>query len=148
MLKRILSIIAASVMIAAVSVAYQQKSGQKPDDQKKPPIGQFKGGQDRMAHLQKELNLTPDQVKKVKSIMEAQSKKMAELRKNGQNAKNHTQNRAKFDALRKDTEKQIRNVLTAAQKTKYDAMVKKMEEQRKKFREGRNQQKGPKPTRA
>jgi len=65
-------------------------------------------------YLSKELELDSNQTQQVTQILEASSKKFDEL---------HAQARPQFDALREQTDAQIRQVLRPDQAQKFDAVI-------------------------
>jgi Spy/CpxP family protein refolding chaperone len=75
-----------------------------------------------------QLNLTPDQVSKIKAIHSDTDKQMMALRDDTSTAQ--ADRREKMMAIRKDAQTKIRAVLTDEQQTKYDAMMAKMRERR------------------
>lgn len=74
-----------------------------------------------------ELSLTPEQKTKVAGIFEAKHKKMKELRE---------EIRPKFEALRKSTESEIKQILTSEQQKKFDVIHAKWESKRKEWHPG------------
>jgi len=76
-----------------------------------------RGGVDQqMARLSEQLNLTDAQKPKVKAVLEEQSKEMQELR----NITDQTERRSKLMALREETNKKLKAILTPEQFKKYE----------------------------
>ena len=100
-----------------------------------PPQGQGgpgRGGpeqqQRQLDMMTKQLNLTPDQVTQIKAIQaDGRSKNMA---MRDDTSLSQEDRRAKMMSMRQDEQSKIRGVLTDDQKTKYDAMLKQMQERR------------------
>ena len=86
-------------------------------------------GEDHTARLvqlfSRRLKLTTDQQAKVSAILDASHQKMRAL---------HEQVQPKFEALRADTQQQIRALLTPAQAQTFDAMEAKFDARRRAFR--------------
>jgi len=76
----------------------------------------------RLEHLTKALDLTPDQQAKVKAIFEQAKPQIKAAREEG---------RQKMQAIRENVQAQIRPILTPAQQTKYDAIKKARDDMRK-----------------
>jgi Spy/CpxP family protein refolding chaperone len=76
----------------------------------------------RLEHLTKALDLTPDQQAKVKAIFEQAKPQIQAAREEG---------RQKVKAIGDNVRSQIRPILTPAQQTKWDAMQKAREDMRK-----------------
>jgi periplasmic protein CpxP/Spy len=91
-----------------------------------PMLAQGGGGMMRMtpdqrvAAIDKAVNLTDDQKPKVKSIIEADMKKMTDLRSSGDDMQTL---RPKMMEIRTQENTQIKALLTDDQKTKYDAYL-------------------------
>lgn len=97
------------------------------------PGGSHRGGPEhRVEMLQRELDLTPDQVTQLKANMASQRAKMEALRSNTSLSQQdmHTQ----MMALHQEDDAKMRAMLTPAQITKYDAMQARM---RARMQEGR-----------
>ena len=80
----------------------------------------FRGGLS-LDHLTQQLNLTDDQKAKVKPILEAREKKMAEFR--GDTSLSQEDRRAKTQSIRAETTEQMKAVLTAEQFEKWQKLV-------------------------
>jgi hypothetical protein len=74
----------------------------------------------QLAALTTQLTLTADQQAKIKPILEASAKQMADLRASGGDPSTM---RPKMMQIRTDQQTKIKAVLTDAQKPKYDAML-------------------------
>ena len=88
---------------------------------------------DRMEHLTKALDLTPEQQAKIKPIFEQARPQMKAARQ---------ESKEKMKAIRDNTMAQIRPILTPAQQQKFDAIQKARENMRKarqEMREAMNQ---------
>jgi len=90
-----------------------------------PMLAQGGGGgrqmqtpQQQLDALTTQLSLTPDQVPKVKAILDVSAKKRADLM-----AAQDPDMRTKMMAMRTDEQTQIKALLTDDQKPKYDAMI-------------------------
>jgi len=86
------------------------------------------GGQNQVEMLTKQLDLTPDQVTKVKAIDDDSMKQSMAVRSDDSVAA--PDKRAKMMDIRKASQDKIRAVLTDEQKTKYDAMLEQMKARR------------------
>ncbi len=71
---------------------------------------------DFVKYLSKELSLDSNQTQQVQQIIDASSKKFDAL---------HAQTRPQFDALRQETDDQIRQVLRSDQAQKFDEVIRK-----------------------
>lgn len=83
---------------------------------------------EKSARLQKELNLTDEQTKKVEAIIKTQQDKATEIRKDAQEVRDDAK------ALREETRKKMSDVLTPEQMKQYDAMK---EQKMKKSKKGK-----------
>lgn len=86
--------------------------------------------------LKKELTLTADQETKVKEVYLASATKMSEARKSGEASRETMM--AKRKEMQKEEETKLKAILTADQFTKYQALQKKMEEERAQRRGGQS----------
>jgi Spy/CpxP family protein refolding chaperone len=73
-------------------------------------------------HLTRELNLNETQVNQLTQIMDETSKKFDDLRK---------QLDPQFDAVRKESQDRVRQILTPEQLAKFNEMVRRFEERRR-----------------
>ena len=78
--------------------------------------------------MTRQLNLTPDQVTQVKAIQADGRTKMMATRED--TSMSQDDKRAKMMSMHQDEQGKIRAILTDDQKTKYDAMLKQMQEHR------------------
>lgn len=103
---------------------------QQQDNMGPPPGGHGRGMRDgrQVEMLTKRLNLTPDQVTQVKAIDDDQMSQMKALRDDTSTSREDK--RSKMMAIHQASQDKIRNVLTDEQKTKYDAMLAKMQSRR------------------
>ena len=125
--KRMAAVLLCSVALAMPALAQSGMAGSGAQDQAQgPPPGGGMGGrrggnpEQRLQMMQTELNLTPDQAAKVKSILEDSGKQMMAVRDAGGTPE---ENRPKMMAIRQTESTQIKAVLTEDQKPKFDAMV-------------------------
>jgi Spy/CpxP family protein refolding chaperone len=120
MKSRLITLSAACVaLFATVSIGLAQDPAAKNND--RPNRWQHKHG-NRLEHLTKALDLTPDQQAKVKAIFEQAKPQLQAAR---QEAKQ------KVQAVRENIHSQIRPILTPAQQQKWDAIKKAREDMRK-----------------
>lgn len=95
-----------------------------------PPPAGARGGMDRrVEHMKHELNLSDDQASQIKSILEDSRGKMVALR--GNTSLSKEDRRSQMMTIHQTEEDKIHGVLTADQKTKYDAMMAKQRERMK-----------------
>jgi esterase/lipase len=76
----------------------------------------------RLAEMSKEIGLTPEQAQKVDGIITAAHAEMKTI---------HDKGETDVDAVRQKARAQIREFLTEEQKPKYEAFVRRMDEERK-----------------
>jgi Spy/CpxP family protein refolding chaperone len=117
---------------------------QQQDNMGPPPGGHGRGmrGGRQLEMLTKRLNLTPDQVTQVKAIDDDQMSQMRALRDD--TTTSGEDKRSKMMTIHQASQDKIRNVLTDEQKTKYDAMLAKMQ-QRRENRQGGDEGGAPPP---
>lgn len=77
----------------------------------------------RIAEMTKELNLTPEQSSSFDSIIRQAHEQIKSI---------HDQSDTDIDGVRQKAREQMRQLLTPEQKPKFEAMVQKMDEERKK----------------
>jgi protein CpxP len=94
--------------------------------------------QQRLDKLTEDLKLTDDQKPKVKEVLEEQGKKMQEMR--GDSSISREDRQAKYQELRKDTEKKMKEILTPDQMEKFKKIQ--QEEMRKKGGDKKGDKKG------
>ena len=82
----------------------------------------------RVAELTKELGLTPEQGTSIDAIIHQTHDQMKLIRDKSD---------ADVDVLRQKAREQVRQLLTPEQRPKYEAMIQKMDEERKKQAEGK-----------
>jgi periplasmic protein CpxP/Spy len=120
MKSRLITLSAACVaLFATVSIGLAQDPAAKNND--RPNRWQHNRG-NRLEHLTKALDLTPEQQAKVKAIFEQAKPQIQAAR---QEAKQKRQ------AIRESIQSQIRPILTPAQQQKFDAIKKAREDMRK-----------------
>jgi Spy/CpxP family protein refolding chaperone len=82
----------------------------------------------RVAELTKELGLTPEQGASIDNVIHQTHDAMKAIRDKSD---------ADVDVLRQKAREQVRQLLTPEQRPKYEAMIQKMDEERKKQAEGK-----------
>ena len=86
----------------------------------------------RLSRMQKQLNLTADQVEKIRPILQDESRKMEDLRTRNQNASaDRSSMRKEMQQIRNDARKHIEQVLTPDQVTKLRQQRGKFESRRR-----------------
>ena len=123
---RMVAVLLCSVALALPALAQNGTASSGPPDQAQGPPpggGQGRRGGDRMEMMTRELNLTPDQVAKIRPIMEDSRKQMQALRDSDASQDDR---RAKMMAIQQSQATQIKAFLTDDQKPKYDAMEARM----------------------
>ena len=127
MKSRLITLSAACVaLFATVSIGLAQDSAAKNED--RPHRWHHQRG-DRLEHLTKTLDLSPEQQAKIKPILEQAKPQMEAARQ---------ESKQKMQAIRENTTAQIRPILTPAQQQKFDAIQKAREDMRKARREMRD----------
>jgi hypothetical protein len=87
------------------------------------PAALAKGRADRVDRMTKDVGLNPDQQKQLDSILAQMQTQFGTI---------HEQSMAQSDQVRKQAHDQIRAILTPDQATKFDEILRKMDEERKK----------------
>jgi len=127
MKSRLITLTAACVaLFATVSIGLAQDPAAQNSD--RPHRWQRNRG-NHIERLTKALDLTPDQQAKVKAIFEQAKPQIQAAREEG---------RQKAKAIRENLRSQIRPILTPAQQSKYDAIVKAREDMQKARQEMRD----------
>jgi periplasmic protein CpxP/Spy len=123
---RMAAVLLCSVALALPALAQSGTTASGGQDQSQgPPPGGGPGGrrgggpEQRLEMMTKELSLTPDQVAKIKPILEDGRKQMMALRDAGGAQEDR---RAKMMELQKSESTQIKAVLSEDQKPKFEAM--------------------------
>ena len=98
-------LMACSTMVTAQNAPQRGKKGYSPEQQ--------------LERMTTQLNLTDAQKPKVKAVLEAQQKKMQEIR----DETDQDTRRTKMQDLRKDTEKKMKEILNEDQFKKYQEMM-------------------------
>jgi protein CpxP len=130
---RMAAVLLCSVALALPALAQTGAASSGPPDQAQgPPPGGGQGGrrggvEERLDRMTRDLSLTPDQVAKIKPIMEDSRRQMMALR-DADGAQDDR--RAKMMAIQHGESTQIKAVLTDDQKPKFDAMEARMRERR------------------
>lgn len=107
--------------LSALPVMAQDPSAPPPPEgQGGPQIGRGGMGEHQLEFLTKKLNLTPDQVTRVKAINDDSRKQLMALREDTSIA--GADKRTKMMHIYKASQDKIRALLTDDQKTKYDAL--------------------------
>jgi len=150
-MKRTAAVLLCSAALVIPALAQSGTTGSgAPDQTQGPPPGGGPGGpggpggrrgnpEQRLQMLQTELNLTPDQTAKIKTILEDGRKQMMDLR---QSNASQDDMRAKMMSLRQTENASIKALLTNDQKPKFDAMEARM---RDRMRGGPGNGGGPPP---
>jgi periplasmic protein CpxP/Spy len=109
--------------VSSVPMMAQDNSAAAPQqqDQAGPRGGRGGGGERQIEMLTKSLNLTPDQVTKVKAIEDDSRTQSMAVRDDSSIAQ--PDKRAKMMDIRKASQDKIRGVLTEEQKPKYEALL-------------------------
>lgn len=100
-----------------------------------PGHGQMSNVNDRVERLTKELNLTDDQQKQVRSIFEDQQSQAMQIKKGGQSM-DPAERRQKMMAIRDATTEKIKALLNDTQKKQYDQMLQQQHQNMQEHREG------------
>jgi protein CpxP len=130
-MKRTAAVLLCTAALALPALAQSGTTGSgTPDQTQGPPAGRGPGGrgggpEQRLEMMTTELSLTPDQVAKIKPILEASRKQMMELRESSAPQEDR---RAKMMALTESESTQVKAQLTDDQKPKYDVMLARMRE--------------------
>jgi periplasmic protein CpxP/Spy len=120
MKSRLIRLSAACVaLFATVSIGLAQDPAAGNND--RPQRWQHKRG-NRLEHLSRALDLTPDQQAKIKPIFEQAKPQIQAARQ---------ESKQKMQAIRENVMAQIRPILTPAQQQKFDALKKAREDMRK-----------------
>lgn len=119
MKSRLITLTAACLVLATASLVQAQDPAAKDSDWKSRR--HHKRG-DRMEHLTKALDLTPEQQAKIKPILEQAKPQLKAARQ---------ESMEKVKAIRENMQAQIRPILTPAQQQKFDAVKKAREDMRK-----------------
>jgi Spy/CpxP family protein refolding chaperone len=124
-------------LMAGVAVAQQDAPPPPPPggQMQGPPEGhRGMGPERRIERMKHELNLTDDQTAQVKAIFEDSRTKMEALR--GNSSLSQQDRRAQMMAIHQAEDDKIEALLTADQKTKYEAMQARMRDRMQERREG------------
>ena len=110
---RLAALALASVAFAG-TVSAQDAAGSPP-----PAAGAHRGGdpQQQLAHLTKQLQLSPDQVAKIQPILQNRQQQMEALRSDS--SVKGPDRRAKMMSIMQDTDTQVQAVLTDTQRQQY-----------------------------
>ena len=133
---RLLALTMGSLTLGAVTMHAQDAPpppmNQTQGDMQGPPQGGpgrgGMGGERQIQMMTKQLNLTPDQVTKLKALEADDRQQMMALHNDSSLSQDDM--RAKMMTMRKDREVKIKSMLTDDQKVKYDEMQAKMRERR------------------
>jgi len=115
-----LSLIAAMALGGLVACSTLATAQDAPKDGKKGGKRGFPTIEQQMERYTDQLTLTDEQKPKVKTVLEAQQKKMQELR-NDSNLDQDAR-REKMQTIRKDTDTKMKGILTEEQFKKYQEM--------------------------
>jgi protein CpxP len=108
--------------LVACNLATAQEAGKEKKGKRRFNVEQ------RVEQLKKDLNLTDEQVPKVKALLEKQQKKMQELR----NETDQEQRREKMRGIMADQQKEMKGILTDEQYKKWQESVEHAKKSRKK----------------
>lgn len=123
---RLLALFAAS-LFALAAFAQQNPPAPEAGEHKHGQMGHQMGNVDEhVKELATKLDLTADQQAKVKAILEENHQQMQSMMKDESMSKEDKH--AKMQSMHDSVHAKVRAVLTDAQKTKFDAMVKDMED--------------------
>lgn len=121
--------------LAGAAIAQQEAPPPPPAaGEQGPPPPRGRGPEQRIEMMQKELNLTPEQTAKVRSIFAEDRDKMMAIRNDSSLAQEDR--RDKMMKLQHEQNEKIKAVLDDAQKPKFDAMQARMRERMQERREG------------
>ncbi|HYZ86755.1 MAG TPA: hypothetical protein VE621_20235 [Bryobacteraceae bacterium] len=119
-MKRIQSFVGAIALAVALSATALPQNA--PADHQEKQGGREGRHADHLAAMQEQLKLTPEQVAKIKPILEEQRTKMQALRSEAQQGSDREAIRTKMQAIRTETAEKIKPILTAEQLTQWNAM--------------------------
>lgn len=130
------------VLLCGVTLAAGVAMGQQelpppsnPSGQQGPPAGpRGRGPQQRLERMQRELNLTPDQTEKVRSIFAADRDKFMAIRDDS--SLSQEDRREKMMKLQHEQSDKIKALLDDSQKAKFDDMQARMRERMGRSGEG------------
>ncbi len=126
------TLLAVCTSACAVPVLAQDAPPSPPSQKQGDPGGHGRGGpeqqQRQLDMMTKQLDLTPDQVIQVKTIQADGRTKMMAMRED--TSMSQDDKRARMMAMHQEEQSKIRGILADDQKTKYDAMLKQMQERR------------------
>ncbi|SRR5260370_13923639 len=133
-------------LLLAVPLAADSRVAAQNQGEEGAPRGQMGAGgrrgsmslDDRLKQMKKDLDLTADQLAKIKPVLEAERKKMQDLMNPA--TVNRQTMRSKILAIQQETRKQIRDLLDDKQKELFD---KQQEERPQRMRERRGIPGGP-----
>jgi Spy/CpxP family protein refolding chaperone len=116
---------------ASAQDAMQQQGGDAQQGSMQGPGGHHGGWgnpDEQLAHMTKRYNLTADQQSQIKPILTAQQQQMQQL--HSDSSMSRQDKMAKMQSMREDSKTKIEAVLTADQKSKFEADQAKMEQRR------------------
>ncbi len=116
--KTSLSLVAIAALLALAPGSQAQSTTNAPGGRR----AGMRGVEAQVTALNEHLKLTDEQKPKIKTLLEEQNKKITELR--GDSAVSQEDRRAKMQAIRADTSKKMKEVLTADQFKKYEEFLK------------------------
>lgn len=134
MRKQIFSLALSTIFGLGVAMAAPQNTATTPQSQDQstaPQNGRWAGRHEadpnkEVQRMTKKLNLTADQQNQILPILTSRQQQMESIRND--NSLSSQDRRAKFRAVREDSDAKIRAVLNDDQKSKYDQMQKQMHE--------------------
>jgi periplasmic protein CpxP/Spy len=131
--------LALSLFAAFAPISGSAAETQAPTGGQAPAAGRTR--QDPLQTLTKQLTLTQDQQKKLKPVLDEQTKAMKELR--GNTSLSRQERTAKTKELNTKTQTAIKKVLTPEQLTKYEELLKKQAAGRQGGQRGQRQGQTP-----
>jgi protein CpxP len=142
MRKQIFPLALSAIFGLGVAVAAPQAAPQSQDQSAPAQNHQWAGHREadprkQVEHLTKKLKLTADQQNQILPILAGRQQQMEGIRNDS--SLSPQDRRAKFQALREDSDTKIRAVLNDDQKKAYDQMQQDMHERRQGHQQGSNQ---------
>lgn len=144
MRKQIFSLALSTLFGLGIAIAAPQATAPAPQSQEQaaaPQNGQWAGRHDadpnkQVQHMAKKLNLTADQQNQILPILTSRQQQMESIRNDA--SLSAQDRKAKFRAVREDSDTKIRAVLNDDQKKAYDQMHQQMRERRQQGHEQNN----------
>lgn len=122
-----LLVLALAAFCSVAMYAQDQNAGTQGGEHRGERMGRGPmNSQTMLDHMTKELNLSPDQQTRIKTILDDQQKQVQALRDD--TSLDQQARRSKMQDIHKSTVEQVKAVLNSDQQTKFDEMQKKMME--------------------